>query len=354
MPAESASLSLLSVISLASFFVALLASKFSDKIGNGILLDHDFKKPQAFHNELIPRSGGLAGIISLLIFFILYNLLFQEILIDYLMLSIFMFSLGFLEDVNFKINPNYRLILMIALLVFFITSFSINLGTIDFVFLNHWMKNNIFSIIFLTLCFLFIINGANLIDGFNGLLTIHLLIINLILLFLNLNNNNETLTVVITAQIVVLLSFLLFNFPRAKMFMGDGGSYLFGSLVAFNVIQTNNLNPEISSFFFCVLLFYLFFEVFFSFFRKLYIGAHPLKPDRQHLHMLSYNFLDKSQKFKDCNYLNSLMINLVYISLILPAIFFNGNGLICRYWFFSLLLIYLVAYYLFYSFLKKQ
>ena len=254
MPAESASLSLLSVISLASFFVALLTSKFSDKIGNGILLDHDFKKPQAFHNELIPRSGGLAGIISLLIFFILYNLLFQEILIDYLMLSIFMFSLGFLEDVNFKINPNYRLILMIALLVFFITSFSINLGTIDFVFLNHWMKNNMFSIIFLTLCFLFIINGANLIDGFNGLLTIHLLIINLILLFLNLNNNNETLTVVITAQIVVLLSFLLFNFPRAKMFLGDGGSYLFGSLVAFNVIQTNNLNPEISSFFFFGLL----------------------------------------------------------------------------------------------------
>ena len=91
-----------------------------------------------------------------------------------------------------------------------------------------------------------------------------------------------------------------------------------------------------------------------SFFRKLYIGAHPLKPDRQHLHMLSYNFLDKSQKFKDCNYLNSLMINLVYISLILPAIFFNDNGLICRYWFFSLLLIYLVTYYLFYSFLKKQ
>ena len=93
-------------------------------------------------------------------------------------------------ECNFKINPNYRLILMIALLVLFITSFSINLGTIDFVFLNHWMKNNIFSIIFLTLCFLFIINGANLIDGFNGLLTIHLLIINLILLFLNLKCQN--------------------------------------------------------------------------------------------------------------------------------------------------------------------
>ena len=68
MPNESAALSLLSVISLASFFVVLLTAKFSDKIGNGILLDFDFEKPQAFHKELIPRSGGLAGIISLTIF----------------------------------------------------------------------------------------------------------------------------------------------------------------------------------------------------------------------------------------------------------------------------------------------
>ncbi len=41
---ESAQLSLLSVISLLSFFVALLISKYSNKIGNGILLDHDFEK----------------------------------------------------------------------------------------------------------------------------------------------------------------------------------------------------------------------------------------------------------------------------------------------------------------------
>ena len=43
----------------------------------------------------------------------------------------------------------------------------------------------------------------------------------------------------------------------------------FGTFTALNVIETNNLNPNISSFFYCILLFYLFFEVFFSFFRKL-------------------------------------------------------------------------------------
>ena len=50
------------------------------------------------------------------------------------------------------------------------------------------MNNHIFSSIFVLLCFLFVINGANLIDGFNGLLTINLIIINIILAYININN----------------------------------------------------------------------------------------------------------------------------------------------------------------------
>ena len=86
MPSESASLSLLSIISLLGFFVVFLMDKFSYRIGNGILLDKDFDKPQAFHNESIARSGGLAGIITLIIFFTLYFFLFGKVLLDYLSL----------------------------------------------------------------------------------------------------------------------------------------------------------------------------------------------------------------------------------------------------------------------------
>ena len=118
MPTESASLSLLSVISLLSFFVALMVNKFSPKIGNGVLMDKDFEKPQAFHKEPAARSGGLASIISLTIFFILYYFLFQQTLTEYLVLSIALFFLGFSEDIKFKISPNYRLILMIVFLRF--------------------------------------------------------------------------------------------------------------------------------------------------------------------------------------------------------------------------------------------
>ncbi len=354
MTAENASLSLLSIISLLSFFTFLLISKYSKNIGNGILLDHDFDKPQAFHSVSVARSGGLAAIISFSIFFLLNFFMFEIVYFDYFFLSFTMFFLGFIEDVKFEIKPIYRLISMIFFLLLFIIYFSVKINYIDLNFLNIWFQNKIFSVFFVLICFLFIINGANLIDGFNGLLAIHALIINSILLFINLENNNEQLAVMITTQIVILVSFLLFNFPKATLFLGDSGSYLFGSLIALNIIQTNNLIPDISSFFFCILLFYLFFEVFFSFFRKIFLRRSPLKPDRQHLHMLSYLYLDKSQKFKDANYLNSLIINSIYVTLIIPALFFKDNGLICKYWFFSLLILYTVFYYLLYSFEKKQ
>ena len=71
-----------------------MVNKFSPKIGNGVLMDKDFEKPQAFHKEPAARSGGLASIISLTIFFILYYFLFQQTLTEYLVLSIALFFLG--------------------------------------------------------------------------------------------------------------------------------------------------------------------------------------------------------------------------------------------------------------------
>ena len=147
---------------------------------------------------------------------------------------------------------------MTIFLIICIKIFSIQIIGIDLLFLNKILSFKIFYLFFVVLCFLFIINGSNLIDGFNGLLALHLIIINSVLLYINIENEYLTISVFITAQIITLIVFLLFNFPSAKIFMGDGGAYLFGTFTALNVIETNNLNPNISSFFYCILLFYLF------------------------------------------------------------------------------------------------
>ena len=44
------------------------------------------------------------------------------------------------------------------------------------------------------------------------------------------------------------------------------------------------------------------------------------------------------------NYINSLVINLAYLLLVSPALIFAKNPMISRYWFFSLIIIYLLIY----------
>ncbi len=344
MQPNSIELSFLSIFAFITFFIFLIISKYFDKLNNGILLDRDFLKPQAFHNEAVSRSGGTAGIIALFVIAGIYYLLYSKILYEYIFLCSSLFLVGYLDDVKIKISPSIRLLLMVIFLAISIIYIPIEIYNIDLIFLNSLMENKIFSIFFVLLCFLFIVNGANLVDGFNGLLTINLIIINSILLFINLNNNQLEFSFFLTAQIIILVSFLLFNFPNAKMFLGDGGSYLFGSLIALNTIITNNLNPHISSFFFCILLFYLFYEVFFSFIRKIYQNKSPIMPDDKHLHMLLFLKVSKIFGAEKGNYINSIIINLVFFALVLPSIYFADNSLICKYWFFSLIIIYTTIY----------
>ena len=144
----------------------------------------------------------------------------------------------------------------------------------------------------------------------------------------------------------------MFNFPKAKIFLGDAGSYLCGSLIAINTIKTYELNPDVTPFFFTSLLFYLFFEVFFSFIRKSLKKKSPLNPDNSHLHMLSYNFLLRSKKFTNPNYKTSILVNIVYLFLIIPAVLFQDVILFSRYYFFFLMIIYIFCYYFLYK-LKK-
>jgi UDP-N-acetylmuramyl pentapeptide phosphotransferase/UDP-N-acetylglucosamine-1-phosphate transferase len=204
------------------------------------------------------------------------------------------------------------------------------------------------------LCFLFIINGSNLIDGFNGLLGIHSLVIFIVLFAINLINANDNLIYILFYVGFLTLIFLKFNFPKAQIFLGDSGAYLIGILIAISVIKTSILNPSISPLFFCILLFYLFFEVFFSFCRKLFVARQsPLLPDSQHLHMLLYKVLFKKNKTKlNSNYTVSIYINLIYLLLIIPGIIFMSNGIFCRYYFFSLLFIYLYFYKILYEKVK--
>jgi len=317
------------------------------KYNSKILIDNQFSKPQAFHESEVSIGGGISIFFSLLVIILNFWLFRNIIFFEYLSICSLFFILGFADDIKININPKNRLVIMIVFLLFLITynDFYVEKTGIDF--LNSWINGSkTFSLIFISLCFLFVINGANLIDGYNGLLGIHSLIILLNLFCINYLNGFNNLAFFLLFVILTLIIFLKYNFPQARVFLGDGGSYFLGAFISISVIKTSILNPAISPFYFCILLFYLFFEVFFSFFRKIIKEKKsPLHPDEKHLHMLLYKLLlRKSNNKLKSNYHTAVIINVIYTILIIPAILMMDNGSFCKYYSIVFFLIYIFSY----------
>ena len=87
-----------------TFLIFLSVYLFIKSKTNLSLIDQDYNKPQAFHKDPVPRCGGLAAIISLVIYILINHLLFDEFLNDYFFLPATLFLIGFLDDLKLKIN----------------------------------------------------------------------------------------------------------------------------------------------------------------------------------------------------------------------------------------------------------
>lgn len=318
-------------------------------------IDLDYNKPQAFHKYPALRLGG----ISILFFLILYLVLldhglYNNYFLTVVILSIIFFIIGFLEDIKITSSPIIRLFFLFFLSFFVIFYFDIHVLKTQVKFINNIIyANKFFSIIFVCLCLTFIVNGCNFIDGFNGLLIIHSLIIFTILYFVNIwNSNNLFIENFLFFFILILVSIFFFNFPKAKIFLGDSGAYIIGVNLAITTIEISNLNPKIPPFFFANLLFYLFFEVIFSFFRKVIIEKKsPFAPDKKHLHMLIFENL--KIRVKDsikANFLTSLIVNVIYLIVIIPSLFYYNDEFFCKIYFFFLIFF----YFFFYIYLAKK
>jgi len=319
---------------------------FLNKYNINLLIDDEFRKPQAFHQSPISTSGGIGIFFSFLIIFFYSFYLKQIVYYEYLSFCTLFFFLGLSDDLKLNLRPKLRLLLMIISLIILVILNKFYIQNTGITFLNRLLEIDIFSLFFVCLCFLFIINGSNLIDGYNGLLGIHSLIILINLFFINFLGKNWDLAFFIFSSIVIIGTFLKYNFPKANVFLGDGGAYFLGSFVAITTIMTSKTYPEISPFYFCILLFYLFFEVFFSFIRKLLKEKKsPIYPDEKHLHMLLYKMLLKKSKNKlKSNYSVSIIINLIYSILILPSIFMMKDGMFCKYYSVVLFIVYIFSY----------
>jgi len=167
----------------------------------------------------------------------------------------------------------------------------------------YWM-----GIFFSTFAIVGMMNAVNIIDGFNGLASGVILLILLSFGMTAYGQNNIDILNIVLITAGATLGFFILNFPSGKIFLGDGGAYLLGFIVAIIGIFLASNYESVSPWYILAIFIYPVWEVLFSIMRKLYMGLSPMQPDAYHFHMLVYRHITHS------NPLTSLFI----IGLILP------------------------------------
>src|SRR3546814_19260375 len=88
------------------------------------------------------------------------------------------------------------------------------------------------------------------------------------------------------------LGFLVWNFPFGRVFLGDGGAYFLGFMLAELAVQLVVRNPGVSPFYALAAVFYPVFETLFSIWRRRFKrGTQVDQPDALHLHHIFFRRL---------------------------------------------------------------
>jgi UDP-GlcNAc:undecaprenyl-phosphate/decaprenyl-phosphate GlcNAc-1-phosphate transferase len=302
---------------LLSLAISAVTHHFVIRISHrrGIFMDDsESELPQKLHDNPTPRIGGIGIFLSSLL--ILSD---KDLGIACLAASVPAFLSGIFEDLRGDISPKIRLSIMLisGLLSVFLCKAVVT--NYEF-FTTPYFVGAIITVV----AIIGLVNGANMLDGFNGLLSIVSLIIFGAMACVSYQVGDDSLFHICIVLCAALVGFIIFNYPKGAIFMGDGGAYFLGFSMAIVGILLSKRHPEVSPMFVLTSISYVVMEVIFSFVRKgLILKTNPLMPDRLHFHHLV-----SESTLKGSNNKTVLAIIPVVLALNTFAILFKSSALI--------------------------
>lgn len=227
---------------LVAFFIGLIAVIVLKKVSErtGFLVDVARGDALKIHSKNIPLVGGLAMASSILGSFFIFKE--QSIFMVAGLLAIFF--LGFYDDAAWKHVAHAKPILKFSFLITstLFAGAMVFYGGISLHFLPLAAAAVLTNAIYIFIC----INAVNYQDGMDGLAgtLAFISLAGFAVLGAILGNNVTAMLSLISLGAVT--SFLIFNFPPAKVFMGDSGAYSLGFILAVLAISASGA-PSIYS-----------------------------------------------------------------------------------------------------------
>ncbi len=147
--------------------------------------------------------------------------------------------LGLIDDRR-PLGPFLKLVIMVVPAAAVVTLGQTRL----FTFLDHHAGGQWLSVLATILWFVVITNAMNFIDNMDGLSAGVGAIAGAFFLGAAILNGQWFIAACLALLVGSLLGFLVFNFPPASIFMGDGGSLVLGFLLAYLTTRTTFLSEE--------------------------------------------------------------------------------------------------------------
>ena len=193
----------------------------------------DIPNKRSSHSTPTPRGGGLAIVICWYLgitFLFVYDYIADNLYYAFLSGSI-LAVISLIDDL-LSLKPVIRIIGQIvsaSLAIFFLKG-------IDFIIISDWtIESEIIFIPLIIIAIVWFINLYNFLDGIDGYASIEAICIAGILFLFTGNALNLILIASVTG-------FLFWNWPKAKIFMGDVGSTQLGFILIILGIYLNNEN----------------------------------------------------------------------------------------------------------------
>ena len=278
-----------------SFFISVLLTGWVvHALGRSgsFALDHVVSGPQKFHARAVPRVGGIGIFGGLLAGVALLSWLNRSLLpMAFVLLACALpaFLAGLLEDLTKRVNPAQRLLAtaLSAALAFWLLGAQITRS--DIPGLDAVLAVGAGAFLVTLLAVAGVANSVNIIDGFNGLASMCVVIMLAAIAYVAFQVGDTVVGALALVGIGAVLGFFVWNFPFGLIFLGDGGAYFLGFYVAELSILLLVRNPEVSPLFPLLVCIYPVFETLFSIYRRRFLRAvPPSMPDAIHLHSLIY------------------------------------------------------------------
>ena len=255
---------------------------------------------QSAHSGFVPRVGGLAIYIAILVLIPLLSFgfiplsVFFDLNAEKLTLLILsaapVFSVGLAEDLGYEMSSRARILAsavssLIAILLFKVWLISLGIPGIDELLM--FVPFGVFFTIFATVG---VVNAFNLIDGLNGLSSYVTISIAFSLSFIAFQAGNTQTSIFLVLIVATVLGFMVLNFPMGRIFLGDGGAYTLGHLLVWSAIIFINSATEVSAFAILLVFFWPVADTGLAIWRRWQLGNPTDRPDRLHFHQLAMRF----------------------------------------------------------------